>query len=411
VCCTYTKRKRLVMNDLKKDFPLLMQDEISYLDSASTTQKPQQVLDAIQHAYTSYNANPGRGMYTLAEEATEQYESARNTVAQFIGAKPNEIIFTANATAGINLIAQGWARQHLKSGDEILLTELEHHSNLLPWQRVVKETGAQLKFIPILPDGSLDMRKIDVLITERTKLVACTHSSNAIGTSVDVAAILARAQQVGARTLIDACQTVPHQAINVASMGGDFLVFSGHKLLGPTGVGVLYIKESMQDAVQPLSLGGGQPFEVDWDQYTLRKGPHKFEAGTPPFIQAMGLAAAINYLQEKVPFDALQKHEAALCARLIDGLSTMKNVTILGPVDQLKKQGHLVTFVVDGMHPHDVAAYLNQQGIAVRAGHFCAQPLFTKLGYDGAVRASFYCYTQVKDIDHLLQAVRSFHSL
>ncbi len=399
------------MNNLKKHFPLLMRENISYLDSASTTQKPQQVLDAIQHAYTTYNANPGRGIYTLAEEATEQYENARNTVAQFIGAQPNEIIFTANATAGINLIAQGWARQHLKSGDEILLTELEHHSNLLPWQRVAKETGAQLKFIPILQDGSLDMSKLDALLTERTKLVACTHSSNAIGTLVDVKAIIARAQQVGARTLIDACQTVPHQAVDVSQMGCDFLVFSGHKLLGPTGVGVLYIKESMQDDVQPLSLGGGQPFQVDWHQYTLRTGPHKFEAGTPPFIQAMGLAVAINYLQKNVPFDALREHEAALCVRLIDGLSTMKNVSILGPVDQLKTGGHLVTFVVEGMHPHDVAAFLDQKGIAVRAGHFCAQPLFKKLGYDGAIRASFYCYTQEDDIDRLLQAMRSFRSL
>ncbi len=396
------------MNDLKKDFPLLVRENISYLDSAATTQKPQQVLDVIQHAYITYNANPGRGIYTLAEEATEQYEDARKTVAQFIGAQPNEIIFTGNATAGINLIAQGWAQKHLKLGDEILLTELEHHSNLLPWQRVAKETGAQLKFIPILQDGSLDMSTLDALITERTKLVACTHSSNAIGTQVDVKEIITRAKHIGARTLIDACQTVPHQKVDVAQMGCDFLVFSGHKLLGPTGIGVLYIKESMQDAVQPLSLGGGQPFQVDWHQYTLRTGPQKFEAGTPPFIQAMGLAVAINYLQEYVPFDALQKHEASLCARLIDGLSSMKNVTILGPIEQLKIGGHLVTFVVEGMHPHDVAAHLDQQGIAVRAGHFCAQPLFKKLGYAGAVRASFYCYTQVSDVDQLLQAVRSF---
>lgn len=395
------------MNNLKKQFPLLMRESVSYLDSASTTQKPQQVLDAIQHAYTTYNANPGRGVYTLAEEATKQYENARSTVAQFIGAKSNEVIFTSNATAGINLIAQGWARQHLKPGDEILLTELEHHSNLLPWQRVAKETGAQLKFIPIFPDGSLDMSTLDSLITERTKLIACTHSSNAIGTPVEVKAIIARAQQVGARTLIDACQTVPHQKIDVATMGCDFLVFSGHKLLGPTGIGVLYIKESMQDDVEPLSLGGGQPFQVDWHQYTLRTGPHKFEAGTPPFIQAMGLAAAIKYLQDHITFDVLREHEAALCARLIDGLSMMKKVTLLGPVEQLKMGGHLVTFVVDGMHPHDVAAYLDSQGIAVRAGHFCAQPLFKKLGYDGAVRASFYCYTQLSDIDHLLHALQA----
>jgi len=402
----FAEIKGFVMNNLKKDFPLLMQESIFYLDNASTTQKPQQVLDAIQHAYTTYNANPGRGIYTLAEEATEQYEHARKTVAQFIGAKQNEIIFMANATAGINLIAQGWAQKHLKSNDEILLTELEHHSNLLPWQRVAQETGAKLKFIPILSDGSLDMSKLDSLLTERTKLVACTHSSNAIGTPVEVKTIIARAKQVGARTLIDACQTVPHRKMNVSQLGCDFLVFSGHKLLGPTGIGVLYIQESMQDEVEPLSLGGGQPFEVDWHTYTLRKGPHKFEAGTPPFIQAMGLATAIEYLQKYISFDALQKYEAKLCAQLIDGLSQMKKVTILGPIEQLKTQGHLVSFVVDGIHPHDVAAHLNQYGIAVRAGHFCAQPLFKKLGYDGAVRAGFYCYTQKDDIDQLLQAMQ-----
>ena len=231
--------------------------------------------------------------------------------------------------------------------------------------------------------------------------------SNAIGTPVDVETIIARAKQVGARTLIDACQTVPHQNVSVAVMGCDFLVFSGHKILGPTGIGVLFIKESMQDEVEPLSVGGGQPFEVTWDHCTLRKGPHKFESGTPPFIQAMGLASAINYLQKHVLFDSLQTHEALLCSRLIDGLSIMKNVTILGPVEQLKTQGHLVTFVLDGMHSHDLAAYLDQQGISVRAGHFCAQPLLKKLGHeDGAVRASFYCYTQESDIDRLLQAMQ-----
>ena len=394
------------MNNLKKQFPFLVDTSLSYLDSASTTQKPQQVLDAIQYAYTHYNANPGRGIYQLAEEATEQFQAARKTVAQFIGAQPHEIIFTGNATAGINLIAHGWGRTHLKEGDEILLTELEHHSNLMPWQRVAKETGAALKYIPILPDGSLDMSALDSLIAERTKLVACTHSSNGIGTPVDVEKIIVRAKAVGALTLIDACQVVPHQTVDVSKLGCDFLVFSGHKLLGPTGIGGLYINESIQDTVEPLSLGGGQPFEVTWDTYRLKKGPQKFEAGTPPFIQAMGLAAAINFLQTYVSFDALREHEAMLCARLIDGLSSMERVTVLGPIDQLKTDGHLVTFVVDGMHPHDVAAALDQQGVAVRAGHFCAQPLFAKLGYDGAIRASFYFYTTPEDIDRLLDAMR-----
>lgn len=395
------------MINMVHDFPMLKEGTLSYLDNASTSQKPYQVLNAIQHAYTTYNANPGRGIYHLAEEATEQYEQARTEVARFVGAQSHEIIFTSNATAGINLVASGWARMHLKSGDEILLTELEHHSNILPWQRVAQQTGAVLKYIPINFDGTLDLSRLGALCTERTKLIACTHASNAIGSAVDVKTIIQHARTVGARTLVDACQTVPHQSIDVKQIGCDFLVFSGHKMLGPTGIGVLYIREAIQDSVEPLALGGGQPLEVDWQRYRLRSGPHKFEAGTPPFIQAMGLAAAISYINVHVPFDALRVQEAVLCSRLIDGLAQINEITVLGPINQLKTEGHLVSFVVDGMHPHDVAAYLDQHGIAVRAGHFCAQPLFKKLGYaQGAVRASFYCYTQKRDIDALLHVLQ-----
>ncbi len=394
---------------LKKDFPFFTRTDrelISYLDSASTTQKPKQVLDAIQNAYVQFNANPGRGLYQLAEEATHAYEDARKTVAQFIGAPPHEIIFTSGATEGINGIAIGWALHHIKSGDEIVLTELEHHSNLLPWIRVAKETGAHLTYIPVLPNGALDMDAVDSIITERTKLVATTHSSNAIGTFVDLQPIIARAHDVGARVLVDACQSVPHMPIDVSKIGCDFLVFSGHKMLGPTGIGVLYMRENVQEEVLPWMLGGGMVFDVDWHQYTLAKAPHKFEAGTPPFIQAMGLAAAISYLKNTISFDALQKYEAALCARLLDGISDMKKIHIIGPVDELRKQGHLVTFVADDVHAHDVAVYLDQHNICVRAGHFCAQPLLKKLGHASAVRASFYGYTDESDIDRLLSALQ-----
>ncbi len=398
------------MKNKKDEFPLLQRLEnnvpICYLDSAATTQKPQQVLDAIIKAYTAYNANPGRGIYQLAEQATQQYENARKTVANFIGAKPDEVVFVSGATEGINAIAQGWARYNITAGDEIVLSELEHHSNLLPWQRVAHEVGAHLKFIPILPDGFLDMSVVASLITRKTKLVAITHSSNAIGTPVELQPIVTLAKKVGAKVLVDACQSAPHMPIDVKKIGCDFLVFSGHKMLGPTGIGVLYISSQLHDSVQPFALGGGMVFEVNWHTYSLVKAPHKFEAGTPPFIQAIGLAEAIKYLEQNVPFDDLQAYEAMLCNRLIEGLSQIDSITILGPIDELKKQGHVVTFVVDGVHAHDVAAYLDKQGICVRAGHFCAQPLLKKLGHDAAVRASFYCYTQRQDIDRLIEAMQ-----
>ncbi len=397
------------MKNLKSEFPLLSQTKhdtpLCYLDSAATSQKPQQVIDAIVHAYTTYNANPNRGIYALSEQATQQYEDARERVARFIGAQSHETIFTSGATAGINAIAQGWARYHIKAGDEILLSELEHHSNMLPWLRVAQEVGAVVKYIPITSNGLLAMDQLSSLLTNRTNLVAITQSSNAIGTPVDLQPIIEHAKQVGARVLVDACQSVPHMPINVKTMGCDFLVFSGHKMLGPTGVGVLYINEAIQDDVQPFMLGGGSVFDVDWHRYTLQKAPQKFEAGTPPFIQAMGLAAACDYLQQ-IPFSELHAYEAGLCRRFIEGLLQIDFVSILGPIDALQQSGHLVTFVVDGFHAHDVAAYLDQQGICVRAGHFCAQPLFKKLGYDAAVRASFYCYTQEQDIDRLIDALK-----
>ncbi len=362
------------MNSIKDDFPLLARSGITYLDSASTTQKPQAVIDAVVQAYTQYNANPGRGIYHLAEEATEQYELARKAVASFIGAKDREIVFVRGATEGLNYIASGWARYHLKKGDSIVTSQLEHHANLLPWQRIAKETGCELKFIPVLFDGMLDMGAVDSLIDTSTKLVAITQTSNAIGTHVDLAPIIARAKKVGARVLVDACQSAPNQQIDLKKMGCDFMAFSGHKMLGPTGIGVLYIAEEVADQVQPLSLGGGCVREVTWHSATLADPPHRFEAGSPSLAQAIGLRAAIEYLKEKVPFDLLKQHEAQMCTQLIDALQAMPKVTIYGPIEQLKKEGHLVTFTVDGIHAHDVSAYLDQKGIAVSAGHFCSQP-------------------------------------
>ncbi len=399
------------MENKIKDFPLLVSEKIIYLDNASTTQKPQQVIDAVNVAYTTYNANPGRGIYDLAELATQKYEDARKAVAQFINAKSKETIFVRGATEGINFIATGWARNHLKEGDRIVISELEHHANLLPWQRVSKEVGAELVYIPVSQDGSLDMDAAEKLIHKKTKLVAITHISNAIGTRVDIKAIAQMAKKVGAKLLIDACQSAPHERLDVAKMGCDFLVFSGHKMLGPTGIGVLYIREDVQDEIEPLSLGGGAVREVSLQGYSLADAPQKFEAGTPSLVQAIGLHAAINYLTNHVRFDAIQKHEAALTSYAIDEIQKMPHVTLYGPLDQLKESGHSVTFIVKNMHAHDVAAFLNTKKICVRAGHFCAQPLAKKLGYDAAVRASFYCYTRMEDVKKLVSALRELSEL
>ncbi len=399
-----------MIDKLRTDFPLLARTmqgmPICYLDSASTSQKPQAVIDAGVKAYTTFNANPGRAIYELAEEATEAYEDARRTVAKFINADPREIVFVRGTTEGINFIAQGWGNKHIKRGDEILLSELEHHANLVPWQRIAEQTGAVLKFIPIIKDGALDYSAIKSVMSKKTKLVAITHSSNAIGTPVNLEPIIQAAKKVKARVLIDAAQSAPHQQIDVKKIGCDFLTFSGHKMLGPTGIGVLYINASCVDEVEPLIFGGGAVFEVDWHHATLREAPAKFEAGTVLLAQAVGLAAAIDYYQKKVPFDALQKHEAALCAQLIDELIKHKKITILGPIKELRSRGHLVTFVIEGIHAHDVAAFLDQRGICVRAGHFCAQPLIKKLGYDAAIRASVHCYSTAEDVDRLVKGIR-----
>lgn len=395
---------------IRKDFPILNQSNdgkaLIYLDSAATSQKPMHVIDAISDFYKNYNANISRGIYDLGEKTTELYEQARETVATFIGANPNEIVFTSGATQGINFITRAWGDKNIHAGDEIIITELEHHSNMIPWQQLAERTGAVLKYIPVNFDGMLALEMLPELITKKTKLIAVTHVSNAIGTHVDIEHIIKQAHAVGARVLIDACQSVPHQKINVHKLNVDFLVFSGHKMFGPTGIGVLYIKEKLHDEVSPYQFGGGMIYDADLYHARWLKAPHKFEAGTPPIAQAIGLAAAIDYINKNIDFDELKKHEAELCARLIDGLLQHKAITIFGPVDQLKKSGHLVAFTVDGIHPHDVAAQLNKAGICVRAGHHCAQPLAKKMGIASSVRASFYAYNTRKEVDHLVNELK-----
>lgn len=398
------------MKNLRADFPILQQkinnQPLVYFDSAATSHKPQRVIDAIVDFYTRYNANVGRGIHSLAEQATSSYEDARETIADFIGAQPEEIIFTRGTTEGINFVAATWAMQNIKSGDEILLTEMEHHSNLLPWQQVAQKTGALLKFIPVTDDGLLDVQKLPDLLSAKTKLVSVVHVSNALGTHNDVELIVREAQKAGAKVLIDAAQSVPHQKTDVKKLGCDFLVFSGHKILGPTGIGVLYIKSALHDKILPYQCGGGMIFSAGLQKSTFLPAPQKFEAGTPAIGQAVGLAAAIDYINKEVDFNQLKKHEAQLCTQLINGLQNINGITTLGPQDQLKKRGHLVSFTVDGIHPHDVAAYLNQYGICVRAGHHCTQPLHNKLGISASVRASFYIYNTAQEVDFLLEKLK-----
>lgn len=397
------------METRRADFPILQQKindkPLCYLDNASTSQKPQAVIDALVDFYTTKNSNIYRGAHFFSEQATQLYEQARKQVAQFIGARDvSEIIFTSGCTESINFVASAWAMQQINPGDEIVITGLEHHANMVPWQRVVAERKAVLKVIPVHPDGSLIMDHLNDIITDKTKLVACIHVSNALGTHVDVERIVRHAKQVGALVLIDVAQSAGHQRINVVDLDCDFLAFSGHKMLAPTGVGVLYIKQELHDHVQPYQYGGGMVFEVDYQKSTYLKAPHKFEAGTPPIAQVIGLGAAVNYLSQ-VDFEQLRIHEAQLCAQLIDGLSLIDGIRILGPIEQLKKKGHLVSFVVQNIHGHDVAAYLSKEGICVRAGDYCAQPLFKKMHLSGSVRASFYLYNTAQEVDSLIEAV------
>jgi cysteine desulfurase/selenocysteine lyase len=398
------------MKHTRADFPILKEkingELISYLDNASTSQKPNEVLRTITDFYATKNANISRGIHLLGEQATALYEATRVKVAQFIGAQDaSEIVFTSGTTEGINFVANTWAYEHIYPGDEIIVTELEHHANLLPWQRLAKQKGAVLRAIPITQNGMLDMEQAQRLITKKTKIVAVTQCSNAIGTQVDVGTIIKYARAVGAKVLIDAAQSVAHRKINVHNLDCDFLVFSGHKMLGPTGVGVLYIKKSLHDETPPYQLGGGIVREATIQDATFVKAPQKFEAGTPPIAQVIGLGAAIDYLNTAIDFNELHRYEAELCARTIDGLSVIPGVKILGPLEQLKKEGHLVSFTIKNIHPHDVAEYLSQKGICVRAGNHCAQPLFHQLEAHSSVRASYYFYNTLEDVDRLITAV------
>lgn len=393
--------------NIKKDFPILSTQvngyPLTYLDNAATTQKPAVVIDAMANYYRTLNANVKRGIYQIGEETSVLYEQTREKVASFINAEFDEVIFTAGTTQGINFIAQAWGYHNIQQGDEIVVTELEHHSNFLPWQRLAQQKGARLVIAPVATTGVLDYDALTALINSKTKLIAITAQSNVTGIVTDLALINTLAKQHGALLLIDAAQYVAHATIDVKEFACDFLVFSAHKMFAPAGVGILYIKRSVQPLVEPYELGGGMVFEVSANRSTWLEAPFKYEAGTKPMADMVGLAAALDYIKG-LDVGELQKHEAALAAQLVNFLQEHPDFTLLAPAEYLKKQS-IVSFVHTTIHAHDVAAYLDQFGICVRAGNHCAQLLHKKLGVDSSVRASFSVYNTLQDVELLIDAL------
>lgn len=390
------------INKIRADFPFLASQGVIYLDNAATTQKPDCVISRTSDFYAYQNATVHRGIYGVAETATQLYESARTTVAKFISGKPQEVIFTAGATAGINFVCDAWAEKNLNAGDEIIITEMEHHSNILCWLRLAQKKNLVLKYIPVLPDCTLDYKTYLELLTPKTRLVSFVLTSNAVGTINDAQAIISAAKYYDAAVLVDAAQTIAHEKISIQNLGADFLVFSGHKIFGPTGIGVLFIAESIQTQVDPYQVGGGMVYDVDYCSARWLKAPHKFEAGTPPVAQAIGLAESIEYVNKKINFLELRQHESQLIKKLIDGLSKINHIKILGPVEQLKSYGHIVSFVSNKFHPHDIAAHLDNYNIFVRAGNHCCQLLFKKLALSGSIRVSVTAYNTEDEIENLV---------
>jgi len=393
---------------IRADFPILNQSvngkPLVFLDSAASSQKPLPVLQAMEEVYRYAYANVHRGVYRLSELATERYDQARAKIARFIGApEPECIVFTRNATEALNLLAYAYARHFLKPGDELLITELEHHANFVPWQVLARERDIVLKFIPITAEGVLSLDALEALLTERTRLVSFAHVSNVLGTITDPAPIIQRAHQVGARVIVDASQSVPHMPVNVVEMDCDFLVFSGHKMLGPTGIGVLYGKRDLLEAMPPFLTGGDMISMVDFDGPQWNDVPLKFEAGTPAFVEAIGLGAAVDYLSA-LGMPAVRQHEQAMTAYALERLSEVNGVRIIGPTDS-RIRGGVVTFTLDRVHPHDLATLLDAEGVAIRAGHHCAQPLHIRLGLNATARASFYIYNEPADVDALVEAL------
>lgn len=403
-----TKPTELDVEAIREQFPIFRRTvrgkRLIYLDSAATSQKPQCVIDAEREFYERYNANVHRGAYLIAEEATTAYEAAREKVAKFINAPSKDcIVFTRGTTEAINLVAYSWGWANLREGDEILLTEMEHHSNIVPWQLIAERTGAKIKVVPITDDALLDMEAFDRLLTERVKIVAVTHVSNVLGTINPVQEICRKAHEVGAVVLVDGAQAAPHLPVDVQAIDCDFYALSGHKMCGPTGSGALYGRKELLEAMPPF-LGGGEMIRtVTFERTTFNDVPYKFEAGTPAIAQAIGLGAAVDYLT-KIGMERIRAHEVELVAYALEKLREVDSIAIYGAAPP-EQRGGVIAFNIGDIHPHDLATFLDAHGICIRAGHHCAQPLMRRLGVAATARASFYLYNTPDEIDALVEAL------
>jgi cysteine desulfurase/selenocysteine lyase len=396
----------LNVQSIRADFPILNREiypgvPLVFLDSAASTQRPSVVLEAMDDYYRQHHANVHRGIHRLSEEATELYEGARERIADFVNATGScQIIYTRNATEGFNLVAYSWGRTNIEEGDEILLTEMEHHANLIPWQMLAKEKGAVLRYVPFLEDGTLDLSTLPKLLTEKTKLFSFTAVSHVFGTVNPVRQLVDAAHAVGALAMVDAAQAVPHMPVDVQAWDCDFMAFSGHKMCGPTGIGVLFGKRELLDAMPPFMGGGDMILRVDFEGATWNELPWKFEAGTPSIAEAIGLGTAVDYLND-LGMDEVHAYEQFLTGYALESLSEVPGLRLYGPASAGQK-GAVTSFTVAGIHPHDVADILDKQGIAVRAGHHCAMPLHHRCGISATTRASFYLHTTTEEIDKLV---------
>ena len=395
-------------NALREDFPILREQArghpLIYFDSAATSQKPRPVIDALRHYYEHENANVHRGLHELSSRATEAYEGSRQRVASYLNAaSADEIVFTRGTTESINLVAHAWGGKFLRAGDVVLLTEMEHHSNLVPWQLLAERMGARLRFVPVRDDGRLALDQLPSLLTPEVKLFAFTHISNSLGTINPVAELCQKARAVGTLTLVDAAQSTGHSPINVQELGCDFLAFSGHKMCGPTGIGVLYGRGEILDSMPPWHGGGEMIVSVTLEKSAFKKAPHRFEAGTPNIAGAIGLAAAVDYI-ERIGRPAIFEHDAHLARYAAERLAELPGMRILGPTDE---RGALVGFVMEAAHPHDLTTFADQYGLAMRGGHHCNQPLMRRFGVPGTTRASFYFYNTIEEIDRMIEILRA----
>ncbi len=402
------------VRQVRREFPVLDQEvsgkPLAYLDNAATSQKPRAVLEALERYYRLDNANVHRGIHELSRRATLAYEGARERMAQWIGAaEPAEVIWTRGTTESINLVASSWGMDQLREGDEILLTTMEHHSNIVPWQLVARRTGARLKYLEMDAQGRLKMDELDSLLTPRTRLLAFTHVSNALGTVNPVARIVQAARAKGVRVLVDGAQSVPHMKVDVGALGVDFYAFSGHKVLGPTGIGVLWARKELLEEMSPYQGGGEMIGTVNRNESTWAAVPHKFEAGTPNIAGAVGAGAAADFM-EAVGYDAIRSHETELMKYALERLHEVPELTVFGPEDPAERSG-VISFALGDAHPHDIATILDSEGVAIRAGHHCAQLVMRHLGVAATTRASFALYNTPEDVDRLVEGLRVVHSI